>query len=182
MFKFEIPPLKVVYVARNPRDTAVSYYHHNLLVPGHNYTGDWDQFRQFFKEGLQVFGSYWSHLLGGWKRRNHPNLKFLWYEDMKEDQLGVIEDLCSFLDHPLSAEQKESLAEHVKFDNMKKNPNTNPTAGVDLPPGKPDFMRKGEVGDWKRFFDEETTEEWAAWIQVNIQETGLEKLHIFNTI
>ena len=185
-FEFLPPNLlercKVVYVSRNPRDTAVSYYHHNILVPSHNFTGDWPQFRQFFKEGLQAFGSYWSHLLGGWKRRNHPNLKFLWYEDMMEDQMGIIDDLCSFLDHPLSAQQKETLADHVKFSNMKQNPNTNPTAGVDLPPGKPDFMRKGEVGNWRQFFDDETAEEWQGWINENIAGTGLEKLHIFKTI
>ena len=185
-FQFLPPSLlercKVVYVCRNPRDTAVSYYHHNILIPGHNYKGDWPQFRQFFKEGLLVYGSYWHHLLEGWKRRNHPNLKFLWYEDMKEDQLGVIDDLCSFLNHPLSAEQKKDLAEHVKFSNMKQNPNTNPTAGVDLPPGKPDFMRRGEVGGWRQFFDDETSEEWQAWINENIAGTGLEKLDIFKTI
>ena len=173
---------KVIYVCRNPKDTAVSYYHHNLLVPGHSFIGTFQQFLQFFKEGLHTYGSYWQHLLGGWKNRTHPNLKFLWYEDMKEDQMGVIEDLCTFLHHPLSAEQKETLVDHVKFSNMKKNPNTNPTAGVDLPPGKPDFIRKGQVGDWRNFFQEEESRLWDEWIREKITATGLEELHVFKTL
>ena len=31
---------KVVYVARNPKDACVSYYHHNRLMRGHGFTGD----------------------------------------------------------------------------------------------------------------------------------------------
>ena len=173
---------KVIYVCRNPKDTAVSYYHHSMLIPGHSYTGNFHLFQQFFKEGLYLFGSYWQHLLGGWTRRNHPNLKFLWYEDMKVDQMGVIEDLSSFLHHPLSPQQKAALADHVEFNNMKKNPNTNPTAGVDLPPGKPDFIRKGKVGDWKNFFGEEENALWDDWIRDNIAGTGLEELDVFKTL
>jgi len=185
-FEFLPPNLldkcKVIYICRNPKDTAVSYYYHNLLIPGHGYTGTFQQFLQFFKSGFTVFGSYWQHLLGGWKLRNHPNLKFVWYEDMKVNQIGIIEDLCSFLQHPLSAEQVETLADHVKFNNMKKNPNTNPTAGVELPPGQQGFIRKGEVGDWRNHFSAEQSESWDEWIKDQITGTGLEDLQIFKTL
>ena len=41
---------------------------------------------------------------------------------MKKDQWGVINDLCEFLNHPLSDEKKDALVDHVKFENMSKNP------------------------------------------------------------
>ena len=39
---------KVVYVARNPKDVLVSYYHHHKLVRGHDYTGDLPGFSKWF--------------------------------------------------------------------------------------------------------------------------------------
>ena len=50
------------------------------------------------------------------------------------------------------------LAEHLKFDNMKNNPNCNPTAGVEWHGG--DFMRKGKVGDWRNYFSQEMGEKF----------------------
>ena len=167
---------KVVYVARNPKDVAVSFYHHNLNVPGHGYVGSFEQFLTYFEQGLHVFGSYWHHVLTGWQHRSHRNVKFLWYEDMKADMKTVIKDLCVFFEHPLSEEQESSLYHHVQFDNMKKNPFANPGAAKeDLPPEK-NFMRKGQVGDWKNYFDKENNEKWENWIAEMIKGTGLEKI------
>ena len=135
---------KVVYVARNPKDTCVSFFKHNQSMPGHGFIGDFAEFTELFKSGLLLFGDYWTHILSGWKVRNHPNVKFLWFEDMKKEQRKIIEDLCVFLNHPLTPEQVDTLVDHLKFDNMKMNPNANPTAGMNL---KSDFMRKGQVGD-----------------------------------
>jgi len=161
---------KVVYVARNPRDTCVSFFKHNQSMPGHGYIGDFAEFTELFKSGLLLFGDYWTHILSGWKVRNHPNVKFLWFEDMKKDQRQIIEDLSVFLNHPLTTELVDQLVDHLKFDNMKVNPSANPTAGMNL---KSDFMRKGQVGDWKNFFTPEKTEEWATWIQEKTRGTGL---------
>ena len=60
---------------------------------------------------------------------------------------------------------------------MKKNPHCNPTAGVEWHGG--DFMRKGEVGDWRNYFSQEMVEKWDAWIGENVNGTGLEFLKKF---
>jgi len=165
---------KVIYVARNPKDTCVSWFKHNQSMPGHGYVGDFAGFTELFKTGLSLYGDYWFHILSGWKVRNHPNVKFLWFEDMKKDQRKIIDELCVFVNHPLTPGQVDKLVEHLKFDTMKKNPNANPTSGMDLEAlGKTDFMRKGQVGDWKNFFTPEKTEEWAAWIEEKTKGTGL---------
>ena len=175
---------KVVYVARNPKDVAVSFYHHNLIVPGHGFVGNFEQFMQFFEEGLHVFGSYWHHVRGGWHQRNHRNLKFVWFEDMKRDQKAVIEELCDFLQHPLTEDLVDRLCDHVKFENLKKNPYVNPSASNEFPSkDKKNFMRKGEVGDWKNYFDNERNQKWKQWIEENTRGTGLENVehitHLF---
>merc|ERR1711920_826842 len=101
-------------------------------------------------------------------------------EDMKKNQKLVIEQLCDFLHHPLSDEKIDALVNHVKFENMRKNPATNPTAKLtgDEPDDK-NFMRKGQVGDWKNYFDPEKNKEWNAWIARNISGTDMEQLDHF---
>ena len=34
------------------------------------------------KDGKILYGSYWEHLKSGWAKRGHPNMKFIWFEDM----------------------------------------------------------------------------------------------------
>ena len=180
-FQFLPPKLldtcKVVYVARNPKDCATSFYHHNLNVKGHSFVGNFEEFLRLFEDGLSIFGGYWDHLRQGWARRDHPNLKFLWFENMKVDQRVAVDELCEFLNHPLSEELKGRLCEHVKFDNMKKSVFSNFSAGI-VPPEK-QFVRKGEVGDWRNHFNDETDEKWNKWIDENVKGTGLENVPHF---
>merc|ERR1712115_43858 len=159
---------KVVYVARNPMDVCVSYFKHMSHMPGCGFMGEFQEFAQNFKDGLQLFGDYWSHLLSGWQVKNNPNVKFLWYEDMKRDQRKVIEDLCEFLEHPLNTTQIESLIPHLQFDNMKANVNAYPSPGCPR-----NFLRKGEVGDWKNFFSPSMVEDWEEWIHNMTEGTEL---------
>ena len=41
---------QTVYVARNPKDVIVSYYHHHKLVKLHDFTGTLDEFAQYFMD------------------------------------------------------------------------------------------------------------------------------------
>ena len=95
---------------------------------------------------------------------------------MKADQKGIVEELIDFLKHPLSEEKIESLVDHVKFENMKKNPATNLFQS-----GDKQFIRKGQIGDWKNHFDEAGNEKFETWILENIKETDLgDAVHIKN--
>ena len=69
---------------------------------------------------------------------------FLWFEDMKKEQRKVIEDLSIFLKHPLTTSQTDSLVDHLKFENMKANPNANPMTGMEIGSAG-NLFRKGEV-------------------------------------
>ena len=54
----------MVYVARNPKDACVSYYHHYKHVFGDTYQfkGGFEDFAEHYKKGYVNYGSYWAHI------------------------------------------------------------------------------------------------------------------------
>ncbi|KAK2097810.1 Sulfotransferase 1A1 [Saguinus oedipus] len=76
--------VKVVYVARNAKDVAVSYYHFYQMAKVHPDPGTWDNFLEKFMAGEVCYGSWYQHVREWWElSRTHPVL-YLFYEDMKE--------------------------------------------------------------------------------------------------
>ena len=70
-------------MARNPKDVIVSYYHYHRVMNFHSYQGDLDAFADYFLKDQVWCAPYFPHLLQAWKKRHHPNMLFLFYEDLK---------------------------------------------------------------------------------------------------
>ena len=160
---------KVVYVCRNPADTAVSYYHWYEK----NFAGSFATFIEMFCKGYCSYGNYFDHLCSGLKMKNHPNVKFLWYEDILKDTQRTVQDISNFLDRPLTSENVEKIANLLSFANMKQNPMVNPTSGLAK---QKTFMRRGIVGDWRNHFDEHMIATWNAWVESHNNEPLLKEL------
>ncbi|XP_063822183.1 sulfotransferase 1C4-like [Ostrinia nubilalis] len=158
---------KVVYVARDPRDAVVSYYHHHKLFHFMGYTGDFKQYWEYFIQNKSFINL----------TRNHPNLLFLFYEDMLKDLPKAVRQVAEFLGKTMTDEQVSRLCDRLKLDNFKKNPMLNfNVGGRDL--GwitKKDrtFIRKGKSGDWREHFDEQMTAQAQRWIADNLRGTDL---------
>lgn len=60
--------VKYIYVYRNPKDVAVSLFHHSDAM---KYIHDivWDEYFEDFISGHVIYGSYFKHLLGWWKHK-----------------------------------------------------------------------------------------------------------------
>nr|AAO64984.1 SULT1 sulfotransferase isoform 2 [Danio rerio] len=144
---------KVVYVARNAKDNAVSYFHFDRMNMGQPEPGDWNTFLQKFMDGRNVFGPWYDHVNGYWKKKQtYSNILYMFYEDMVEDTGREVARLCSFLGLSTSAAERERITKGVQFDAMKQNKMTNystlPVMDFKISP----FMRKGKVGDWRNHF------------------------------
>ena len=63
-------PSEYIYVARNPKDTLVSFYLHCRAYKGMVFCDrPWDWFFEQTLTGEIPFGSWFDHVLGWWKHK-----------------------------------------------------------------------------------------------------------------
>jgi hypothetical protein len=104
-----------------------------------------------------------------YKQKNHPNMKIIWFEDMKKDLKSIIGETCNFLGKHLTEYRILKLDDLLYVDNFRKLV----TESYPDDPGFAKFVRKGIVGDWKNYFNDEQTKIWNAWIAKNLEGTEI---------
>lgn len=166
---------KVVYVARNPKDVIVSYYHYHRLLEFHKFSGDLETFAEYFIRDELYCSPFFPHLIDAWDRRHHPNMYFVFYEDLKQDLPGQIRKIAQFLGKPLADEQIAKLSEHLRFDNFAKNESVNMEFAKEIGSmnNTGHFIRKGKTGDWKNHFSPDLNRRIDEWIAANLAKTDL---------
>ena len=160
---------KRVYVVRNPKDVAVSFYHHHRSHKAlGQYQGTWDDFFECFLNGHVIYGSWFEHTLGWWAniQESANNVLVLHYEDMQQDLATHIRRLGTFLGRHLSPQAVAAIADYASFESMSVNPFTNRAGNPMMDFSIARFLRKGIVGDWKNHFTAEQDARFkAAWEQ-----------------
>ncbi|XP_067651786.1 sulfotransferase 1C2-like [Haliotis asinina] len=153
---------KIVHVVRNPKDVSVSFYnHHRALKDMYNYKGEFKDYFHMFLEGLVDWGSWFDNTISFIKaKEDNPQLpiKFMYYEDMKQDPIARVRELADFIGVEADEELIRDICDKCGFDNMK---------AVALEVGKgliqdgvPQVFRKGGVGDWRNWFTVAQNEEF----------------------
>ncbi|XP_063825143.1 sulfotransferase 1B1-like [Ostrinia nubilalis] len=141
---------KVVYVGRDPRDVAVSYYYLHKMVAKNMMRCNFVHFWEAFRRDLLPWTPIVAHTNEAWKQRHHPNLHLVFYEELIKDLPKEVRHICKFLGREYSDAEIQNLANHLSFDSLRKNKTVNNTVadnGVQ-------FVRKGEAGGWREHFDD----------------------------
>ncbi|CAF4843677.1 unnamed protein product [Pieris macdunnoughi] len=167
---------KVVYLARDPRDVAVSYY--NILKLKLFKDIDFEQYWNDFRNGEIILTPIFEHIKEAWEQRNHPNLFFLTYEDMTKDLPSTLREMSEFFGKKYTKEQIRGLSQHLSFDNFKSNKSVNgeqtllKTYGV-INDGANSFIRRGKIGGWEDYFSDELKINAEQWMAENLAGTDL---------
>jgi hypothetical protein len=165
---------KVMYIARNPKDVIVSMYHLQRNSHGREFVGSFEEFFNYFLSDLIFFTPYWTHLREGWERRSRKNFRFLYYEEITRDLRRFIVETADFLGKELTEEEVQKLYETLSFDQFKKYISETDKQLNSKENVNDDFVRKGKVGDYKNYFDDEMNERADKWIDEHLKLTGVE--------
>jgi len=97
---FEPRYSNVIYIVRDPRDVAVSNYHHNLRAGNIAQEVSLDEFvpRFITAQFDRKWGSWWDHVVS-WlsTRKDHPGFLLVRYEDMKTATDVELARIAAFL-------------------------------------------------------------------------------------
>jgi hypothetical protein len=138
---------RYLYVRRDGRDVAVSYYH---LHRSHlSYEGSFEEFFERFLEGRVQYGSWFKHVAGWDARRERAGVKIVEYERLQSDLAGTMLELDQWLGSGRGVERVEQLAKLCSFEHMKARQErydhaTERRAGRGSADGR--FIREGRAG------------------------------------
>jgi len=172
-----MPPIndktaRIIYVARNPKDVAISTYFHNQSKLG--YEGTWEEHFQEFLYGDVGFGPYFDHILPWWQAsQNEERILFMKYENMKHDHAGGIARIASFLDLQVDPQLIDRVVALSSFKSMTSNETTN-FDWIPQKADKPKHFRKGDIGDWRNHFTAEQSQQMDDLFMKKTKDSGLQ--------
>jgi len=131
------------------------------------YDGNFNEFFDRFVKGYIPYGPIWEHYLDviNWNQDDlelpfdDNRILVIFYEDLKRDFANQVNRISEFLGkQKLTEEEMKSLKTHCSFKQMKINPTVNYQYCDELgfrDRNETEFMRKGEIGDWKNYLSSE---------------------------
>ncbi|CAK8692758.1 sulfotransferase 1B1-like [Clavelina lepadiformis] len=181
--KYHERGVKIIYMIRNPKDQAVSWYHFCRTQPFADLPSYKDIYttekRKFFDTYLKgehkLFAKkgegYLEHLKEWYPHQNDNNVLFVHYEDLKKNTKQEIRKVAKFLEITLSGQDVEVIAKRTSFDFMKESDRIK-----SIQENKPYFKvyRKGRIGEWRDYLTTEQSSLIDEKVQKILGDTNLE--------
>ncbi|XP_048730851.2 sulfotransferase 1B1-like [Ostrea edulis] len=175
---------KIIHVLRNPKDVAVSMYHH---FDNTKEFGEVPDFKTFYE--AQYLGPVKP--FGGWfayekefeeaeANDTRGTIFTVHYESMKKNPIEETKRLAKFLDVDVNDEIIAEIAEKCSFRKLKEaNATVKDHSRLSkLHPNAREIMmkmyRKGEIGDWKNHFTVAMNEQFDAKFKEEMKDSKIQ--------
>ncbi len=144
---------KVIYIVRDPRDVALSYFYHCKKVGKIRDDLSINKFIEMFLCGeLDPFGS-WAENVGSWvgAREKDENFLLLSYENMLERTSDQLQKISNFLGLSRTQKEIDACVEKSSFSNMKRLEKMQHADWKETSKTRKDisFVRAGKTGQWR---------------------------------
>lgn len=137
--KFRKEYQRAIYVVRDGRDVAVSYYHLWLRAN----RGDFQSFLKSFVAGKVDYVGPWRDNVESWlKARDQSQVIVVRYEDCLAEPVDAMRRLADFIGVRLNNDQLEESIRRNSTEKMR---------GKEVASSLPN-VRKGVAGDWRNHF------------------------------
>lgn len=168
---------RVIYLVRDGRDVAVSYYFHCIKFGIIKNELPFKDFLKRFNEGsIDLFGN-WANHVNSWLDNKPGNFLLVRYEDMKKDTVTELKRILDFagisadpnkIQSAIEASSFERMQhlEQIQYDEFKKVGSIN--ANIH-------FVRSGKVGESHIYFTDDLMKEF-----IRVHGTALKRLNYLN--
>ena len=171
-FSYRTEYKNVIYIVRDPRDVATSYYFHTKKFDKINKEETFNSFLRRFNTGKLNFG-IWNEHVNSWLNNQPTNFLLIKYEDIVRDTFGEMEKVFRFLGITFGKKKLENSINKSSFESMlnieKKLTDSEPllqSSNTDM-----HFVRKGIIGDYKIYFSKNLEREF-----INIHFNAMQRL------
>ncbi|KAG8390224.1 hypothetical protein BUALT_Bualt01G0061600 [Buddleja alternifolia] len=152
---------KIVYIARNPKDTLISNWHFlNSIMKQNQEPFPLEMAVDCFCSGVYLYGSFFDHVLEYWleSKKRPEKILFLKYEEMKSDPKREVLKIAEFLGKPFENEREvDEVLWRCSLERLK-NLEVNKNGSFLFYVPNSSYFRKGVVGDWKNYLTSEMEE------------------------
>ncbi|XP_019556955.2 luciferin sulfotransferase-like [Aedes albopictus] len=174
---------RIIYVSRNPKDAATSFYHHYRNIVG--YDGPREHFFDAFLGNNLIYAPFGDHVKDYWKLKDQENVLFITFEQMKTNLRKVVMQVATFLGKTFTDQEVDVLEEHLSVDSMRANKSCNMDALVEWAKrvnyseerrqndaNEFRFIRNGKIGTYKIDMSEDYIERFNEFEKILTENIG----------
>lgn len=162
---------KVIYIVRDGRDVAVSYYYYLLRTGKIQNNFSFDEYISMFNDGKIDNFSNWSIHINSWMDYMTDNFLIVRYEDLKKDTNDSLLKVLFFLGFDIDQKRIKKAVEASQFENMKRLDRNRTSFIKDIPDKSIPFVREGKSGGWVNFFNDKLHDDF-----LYVHSTALKRL------